>query len=163
MRKYYDNKIFKINGELTAICETQDTNYGFRHLATLHKNGYEIAKAKCCYYNRTWESYKYQSVLKGLLDKTDLLTEKEKDEFIENARIENSKELDRQFGTLGAIMKMGEIFADTQKEKNDWKARMLKAGLEGKGLIMPDDWDTLTEDDKEARLNGVIGQFAGTA
>jgi len=48
------------------------------------------------------------------------------------------------------------MFGKTQKESNDWKARMLKAGLENKGLIMPEDWDTLSENDKEARLNAVI-------
>jgi hypothetical protein len=33
---------------------------------------------------------------------------------------------------------------------------MLKAGLEGRGLIMPDDWDDLSEDEKNRRLDGVI-------
>lgn len=56
----------------------------------------------------------------------------------------------------GAVMAMGEIFADTQEQKNDWKARMLRAGLDGKGLIMPEDWDTLSEDEKTRRLDAVI-------
>jgi hypothetical protein len=51
---------------------------------------------------------------------------------------------------------MGELFCDNQKDKNDWKVRMLKAGLENKGLIMPEDWNTLDEDTKQARLDGVI-------
>jgi hypothetical protein len=54
------------------------------------------------------------------------------------------------------VAKMGEIFGQTEKEKNDWKARMLKAGLGGKGLEMPDDWDTLTEKEKKRRLDMVI-------
>lgn len=63
----------------------------------------------------------------------------------------------KEFGLLTGIMKMGEIIhAGDQKGQNDWKARMLRAGLEGKGLIMPEDWDTLSEDEKEKRLNGVI-------
>jgi len=33
---------------------------------------------------------------------------------------------------------------------------MLKAGLEKSGLSFPDDWDKLSEDDKEARLNGAM-------
>jgi hypothetical protein len=36
---------------------------------------------------------------------------------------------------------------------------MLKAGLDGSGLIMPKDWDSLSEDEKEARLNGAISQL----
>jgi len=43
--------------------------------------------------------------------------------------------------------------------ENNWKARMLKAGLSNQGLIIPEDWDTLSEDDKEARLNKVITQL----
>jgi hypothetical protein len=33
---------------------------------------------------------------------------------------------------------------------------MLKAGLSNKGLIMPEDWNELSEDEKEKRLNKVI-------
>jgi len=58
------------------------------------------------------------------------------------------------FKTVAMVAKMGEIFGDTQKEKNDWKLRMLKAGING--LDIPSDWDTLTEGEKERRLNKVI-------
>jgi hypothetical protein len=54
------------------------------------------------------------------------------------------------------VAKMGELLCDNQKDKNDWKARMLKAGLGNSGLEMPEDWDTLDEDTKQARLDGVI-------
>ena len=57
------------------------------------------------------------------------------------------------------VAKMGEVFGKTQKESNDWKARMLKAGLESKGLIMPDNWDSLSEDDKTRRLDAVISEL----
>lgn len=59
---------------------------------------------------------------------------------------------------VAGIARLGEVFgeAKTQKEKNDWKARMLKAGLEKRGLMMPDDWDSLSESEKERRLNGVL-------
>jgi hypothetical protein len=43
-----------------------------------------------------------------------------------------------------------------KKEQNDWKARMLKAGLGNAGLQMPEDWESLDEQTKEARLNAVI-------
>ena len=61
------------------------------------------------------------------------------------------------FNTVSMVAKMGDVFCNDTKSKNDWKTRMLKAGLENKGLIMPEDWDTLTEEQKETRLNGVIG------
>jgi hypothetical protein len=58
--------------------------------------------------------------------------------------------------TVGTVAMMGELLAGPSKaEKNDWKARMLKAGL-GEGIHMPEDWDSLSEDEKERRLNGGI-------
>lgn len=62
--------------------------------------------------------------------------------------------------TTATVAMMGSIFCDNKKEANDWKARMLKAGLENKGLIMPEDWDTLSEDEKEKRLNGAIDELS---
>ena len=70
-----------------------------------------------------------------------------------------SEAKDSSLKSIGLVMAFGDIFGQTQKEKNDWKARMLKAGLENKGLIMPEDWDTLSEDAKEVRLNKVIKEF----
>ena len=40
-----------------------------------------------------------------------------------------------------------------------WWNKMLKAGLGNKGLEMPEDWDSLSEDEKERRLNGAIGNL----
>jgi len=77
----------------------------------------------------------------------------------EKKREEIAPETDNSLKTIAMVAKMGEIFGTNQKEKNDWKARMLKAGLENKGLIMPDDWNTLSEDEKEKRLNRAIEQL----
>ncbi|NCB43815.1 MAG: hypothetical protein EOM59_14540 [Clostridia bacterium] len=46
---------------LNAIRE--NTRYGFRHVASTD-DGFNTT---CCYYNRTWEAYTYQSVLHGLV------------------------------------------------------------------------------------------------
>ena len=66
-----------------------------------------------------------------------------------------------EFKMVQNITQLGEIFCDNQKDKNDWKARMIKAGLGDKGLIMPDDWDTLDEDTKQARLDLVLKEISG--
>jgi len=60
---------FKISDRIEIICESQKTRYGFRHLATLFIDDNEREKSKCCYYNRTWESYEFQSVLFNVVDK----------------------------------------------------------------------------------------------
>ena len=71
-------QIFKLDEKTQVVCQSEGTRYGFRHLATLMVNGQEMEKNKCCYYNRTWESWQFQSVVMGLIEKTKFLTEKEK-------------------------------------------------------------------------------------
>lgn len=54
---------FKLNDEYTVVCEFVSTRSGFKHVAVLLKNGEEINRTKCCYINRTWERFAFQSVL----------------------------------------------------------------------------------------------------
>ena len=155
MNKFYNKKEFKITENLVVECFCQNTRYGFRHVAALYDKGRDVATAKRCYYNRTWESFEYQSVLRELLRACKGLTTEDRNKFLENAQTIELEKVNKQFGMIGAIMKMGEILTDNQKDANDWKTRMLKAGL-GEGISIPSDWDTLTEDEKETRLNKVI-------
>jgi hypothetical protein len=74
-------RIFNLNNEYNIVCNWQSTRYGFRHLATLHKNGFEIAKTKICYYNRTWEGFEYESILIKIIE--DNFTDQERVEFLE--------------------------------------------------------------------------------
>ena len=156
-------RIFKITPEIEVACSSEDTRYGFRHLATLFRKGKEIAKGKCCYYNRTWESYQFQSVLYNVVaqaEKQKVLTEQEIkicNEFIKGNHTDWSG-----FKMVGSVAKLGEIFCSDQKAKNDWKKRMIQAGLGNAGLQIPDDWDQLNEDEKEKRLNLVIKQLEET-
>ena len=51
------------------------------------------------------------------------------------------------------VAMFGELLCDNQKEKNDWKKRMLDpTGL----LDFPEDWDDLSEDEKQSRLDKAI-------
>ena len=79
-------KMFKMNKQFTIVCEWENTRYGFRHMATLLNHGREIETAKACYYNRTWECYEYQSVILNIIEKTKVLTDKEKTSFTKKAR-----------------------------------------------------------------------------
>ena len=69
-------KSFKLSDEYEVVCVSEGTRYGFRHLATLLKNGNEIDKAKICYYNRTWERYEFESVMKKIIAQNPELKEK---------------------------------------------------------------------------------------
>ena len=65
-------RIFKLNREYSIACESKSTRNGFKHEATLTRNGYSIAFNKACYLNRTWEAYEYQTVMQGLISASDL-------------------------------------------------------------------------------------------
>ena len=59
-----------INGvEYVFINSWRKNHSGFMHESELLKNGYSLGKNKIQYYNRTWECYTYQSVMKGLVFK----------------------------------------------------------------------------------------------
>jgi len=71
-------KIFNLDENYNVVCNSEGTRSGFRHLATLCKNGYSIAKAKCTYLNRTWECYEFESVLIKIVNDNFEREEKEK-------------------------------------------------------------------------------------
>jgi hypothetical protein len=54
---------------------------------------------------------------------------------------------------VGAIASMGDLFATTPKEKNEWKVRMLKAGLKNQGLDIPEGFEKLPQRVQTKRLN----------
>jgi hypothetical protein len=155
-------EIFKIGNGIEIVCRSERTRNGFRHLATLLINGVEKENGKCCYINRTWERYEFQSVLYNVVEKAfknKIISGQEKsvcDAFIEDGK-QAKEELEKEFGTISTIASLGNVFCNTEKEKNDWKLRMLKAGLEKQGLDIPNDWDTLSEKEKTRRLDNVIG------
>jgi hypothetical protein len=59
---------FKLNDQYTVVCESQNTRSGFRHVAVLMDNDYEVYRTKITYQNRTWERYEFQSVLYKLIE-----------------------------------------------------------------------------------------------
>ncbi len=62
-------KLFKLDRQISIVCEAENTRYGFRHIAHLFIGSYEIATSKACYHNRTWEAYQFQSVIEGVINK----------------------------------------------------------------------------------------------
>lgn len=59
----------EINGvEFTFVCESWHDRRSWGHKVTLYKNNtVVIGTAKIRYYNRTWERYQYQSVIKSVI------------------------------------------------------------------------------------------------
>lgn len=72
--KLYGRQVFEaeVNGEKYIFtCYSQNTSYGFTHVCTRGYNNTTERKwikrdiiAKACYYNRTWESFQYETVLR---------------------------------------------------------------------------------------------------
>ena len=69
--KKYDYKNFSCelpNGKFIMFtCWTENTRYGFRHLCRNIDSLTEYT-SKACYYNRTWESFEYETVLKKAIE-----------------------------------------------------------------------------------------------
>ena len=77
----------KVNGnEYQFINNSRSTRNGFAHDTTLFKNGYELNDYSCHYLNRTWECYRYQTVMKYCV--TEIIN-KLYDRFINNYKYEN--------------------------------------------------------------------------
>jgi hypothetical protein len=150
---------FDVGDGIKITARYGDARDGFNHFAEVYKDGNLVGSAKVHYINRTWESYNYESAISKALDKAGF-SDDERYKIKDTAKKLALGKVDDEFKAISNIAKLGEVFGKDQKEKNDWKARMLKAGLGGKGFEMPEDWDTLSEDEKEKRLNKVI-EFAG--
>jgi hypothetical protein len=72
MVKHYNTKYFtaKVNGEeITFVCYTTYTRVGFCHTAHLMGWKYDTTDSKQTYYNRTWERFDYETVLKRAITK----------------------------------------------------------------------------------------------
>ena len=100
----YGREVFsaEVNGhEFTFTCYGQSTSYGFRHICTLGYNDTTVARyvkgaiiARACYYNRTYESFKYETVLrKGIRN---LNESKEVKEKLYKILIEKTEEDERE-------------------------------------------------------------------
>ena len=154
MGRITGQKTFRITPEITAHCESENTSYGFRHLCILFKNGMRVGYDKRNYYNRTWESYEYQSVLKGAIESSSL-SPKEKEyakRWADGDRTDWST-----FNSTYGIAMMGELMGADRKQKNVLKAKALQVGLGNQGLSFPDNWSSLPEATKTKRLNAVMG------
>ena len=95
----------KVGDENFLFCnEYKSSRSGFSHRSTLVLNGEEVATARAVYYNRTWESYRYQSVMRSCIYRLILNRESENKERVKLAH--NAKRWNVKFeGELDVINK----------------------------------------------------------
>jgi len=124
MVKHYDTRIFtaKVNGEeITFSCYTTDTRCGFCHTAHLMGWKYDITDTKASYYNRTWERFEYESVLKRAIEKLPKeIRQQVYDQIIDHKAAEEEKKADEQ---VEAFKKLHDSLSDENKE------RLAKSGI----------------------------------
>lgn len=81
----YSVKINNTTYEL--LCETWETYRAWGHRVILLRNGVELNERKVTYYNRTWESYRYQTCMSAcILD----YREKELQFFLDRYKFDNN-------------------------------------------------------------------------
>ena len=123
--KQYDVRYFsaKVNGkEIEFRCYTTDTRSGFCHTAHYVGWDYDLTDTKASYYNRTWERFEYESVLKRAIDKlpTDV-RQQVYDQIIDGKAAEEEKKAEEQ-------VKAFENLYNGLNEEN--KARLANSGIE---------------------------------
>jgi len=61
--------IKKLSKKYSISCRFVCTRSGFKHVATVLKNGVVDFQTEVNYLNRTWESYEFETVLKRAIEK----------------------------------------------------------------------------------------------
>ena len=151
-------------GKYQVICNYQKTRNGFKHTAVIRDERYNaICETKCCYLNRTWEAYEFQSVIhqaigiafgaggrrKNTPDQIALIKQY-KDEIDARARGIEAK----RFDPVKMVCAVGALLTDTPEERAKWDKRMLSTVP---GIDFPDDFDQLPAEEKQRRLDAAKG------
>lgn len=123
--KQYDVRYFsaKVNGkEIEFRCYTTDTRSGFCHTAHYVGWDYDLTDTKVSYYNRTWERFEYESVLKRAIEKlpTDV-RQQVYDQIIDHKAAEEEQKAEAQFEAFKALH-------EGLSEEN--KERLANSGIE---------------------------------
>lgn len=71
-------RVFTLDENYSIVCEFKDTRNGFKHIASLVKNGSDIYETKICYLNRTWERFEYETILLEVISENFKGEEKQK-------------------------------------------------------------------------------------
>lgn len=123
MTKQYNIQYFTatVNGnEITFRCYTTNTRNGFCH--TAHNCTYSVSDTKASYWNRTWERFDYESVLKRAIEKLpESVRQSVYDQIIDRKAAEEHEKAE-------AFVKSFEGLYNGLNEEN--KESLAKSGLE---------------------------------
>ena len=140
--------LFQLDEQYAVICNSKKTRNGFKHTATLIRNGNEVGETKICYLNRTWESYEYESVIEKLLDRNFKGGEKAKYEAV--AKAQGLGQVEERFKPVKTLVALANLFGTTDQERNALKKRALSTVP---GIEFPEDFDQLPVEEQTRRLD----------
>ena len=118
-----EKKIITVNGnKYEFINSIRSTRNGFAHDTELLKNDYyNIGRGTAYYINRTWEYYRYQTVMKRCINN---IIEEKYNNFIVNYKVENNikritaekrAEADKLFANLAEIKELKEVYSELNR------------------------------------------------
>ena len=123
--KQYDVRYFsaKVNGkEIEFRCYTTDTRCGFCHTAHYVGWDYDITDTKVSYYNRTWERFENESVLKRAIEKLPKdIQQSVYDQIIDHKAADEEKKAEEM---VESFQKLHEGLSEENKE------RLANSGIE---------------------------------
>lgn len=79
---------FDLGNGFTAICTYRGGAGSFFHFCTLYRDGKRIAKSQAKYFNRTWEAFTFQVVIKLALKNCNQVTDEEREALNKALEIE---------------------------------------------------------------------------
>ena len=82
---------FDLGDGFVATCTYSNGSSSFYHNCTLYRDGKRIGKSQAQYYNRTWEAYTYQTVMKSAVKNAKHLSDLEKLNLLDKLRMEPRK------------------------------------------------------------------------
>lgn len=107
----------KVNGrEYQFVNDSRSTRTGFAHDTTLFIDGREYGRATAIYYNRTWERYRYQTVMQRCIDdmietnKKDYIAVYKADNGIGRLTAEKREQIEKEFYKQKEIKELKKVY-----------------------------------------------------
>jgi hypothetical protein len=148
--KFSNYKTFELADGYSIDCKSYETRYSWGHIATLLKDEQEIDECKFTYYNRTWESYTFESIIHSLITKHKL------PESYKTLADEIGKGNTRhELKNLGALVAFAGILQTEPDKANEAQIKTLEIATGG-AIERPSDWDTLSEEEKSRRIKEAV-------
>ena len=102
-------EIRKLSNGYQFVNNSRGNRSGFVHETTLfNNNGLEVGNYKVQYYNRTWECYQFQTVMKNCISK---IIEEKKDNFIRLAK-EKREQAEQVFEEMEQIKELRKMYKE---------------------------------------------------